>query len=201
MTPTTSSFVFLQKSPKIKFISLSDLDDTDHVITNKSAEDILFNSKEWISWKLISVRFAFVPWIFLFFRLLKLILILLSSTFLFHFLSFRLSEVPHNRTNYDSWLDLLKWVEFMENIFVDALRPLELRSAPSSNHPPQNSQSSLKTQITKIHIFSEVINILKLSAGQHHWNGGKFKFVLHLKPFLRQIEPISGTKIESWTRE
>ena len=120
MTPTTSSFVFLQKSPKIKFISLSDLDDTDHVITNKSAEDILFNSKEWISWKLISVRFAFVPWIFLFFRLLKLILILLCSTFLFHFLSFRLSEVPHTRANYDSWLDLLKWVEFMENIFVDA---------------------------------------------------------------------------------
>ena len=55
-----------------------------------------------------------------FFRLLKLILILLCSTFLFHFLSFRLSEVPHTRANYDSWLDLLKWVEFMENIFVDA---------------------------------------------------------------------------------
>ena len=81
------------------------------------------------------------------------------------------------------------------------LRPLELRSAPSSNHLPQNFQSTLKTQITKIHIYSEVINIMKLSAGQHHWNGGKFKFVLHLKPFLRQIEPISGTKIESWTRE
>ena len=81
------------------------------------------------------------------------------------------------------------------------LRPLELRSAPSSNHPPQNFQSTLKTQITKIHIYSEVINILKLSAGQHHWNGGKFEFVLHLKPCLHHIELILGFKIKSWTRE